>query len=81
VTIEQAALDLLTKGACSVPFLGGELVKRQLIGKEHSIGQAYRIARETLDALAAAGKAKKHCDGYCYTIPDSITVEKTKDPT
>ena len=80
MTIEQTALDLLTKGGCSVPMLGGELVKRKLLGVEHSIGHAYRVARETLDALTAAGKAKKWPDGYCYTIPDSTTVETTKGP-
>jgi hypothetical protein len=77
--IELAALDLLHHGGCSIPMLGGELVKRGLIGKEHSIGHAYRMAREALDGLAAAGRAQKWPDGYCYTLPESTPAEARGD--
>lgn len=67
--IRQAALDLLHRGGCSVPMLGGELVRRGLVTKDQSINEAYRLAREALDGLVAEKKAQKWECGYVYTIP------------
>lgn len=72
-----AAPELLNKGGCSVPMLGVELVKRKLVPTDHTIGSAYRIARETLDALAQEGKAQKWPDGYCYTLTDKSPIEES----
>lgn len=68
--IRQAAIDLLHKGGCSAPMLGGELVKRGLIPGTEPVATAFAKARQVLDAMVAEGTANKWPDGYCYTITE-----------
>lgn len=77
---QQAALDLLARGGCSVPMLGAEFVRRRMMDEGKTIGHAYAVARATLTELTGQGKAKAWPDGYCYTLPANTPIE-THPPT
>jgi hypothetical protein len=77
---QQAALDLLTRGGCSVPMLGAEFVRRRLMDEGKTIGHAYAVARATLTDLVGTGKARAWPDGYCFTLPASTPID-THPPT
>jgi hypothetical protein len=72
---QQAALDLLNRGGCSVVMLGAEFVRRRLMDEGKTIGHAYAVARATLTDLVGVGKAKAWPDGVCFTIPDSSPID------
>lgn len=73
--VRAAALDLMNRGGCSVPLLGGECVKRGILPREMTIGSIYAECRIVLDAMANEGKCQKWPDHYCYTLPAGTPVE------